>query len=167
MFKRDQKVLKEQIDKLIGEAAGLISVAGDAVMQANDKTSSEVAAQQLLAHALMIVKLAKNIAVQHKIELHFLGHTLRYPQDCAAGYQFNDPYFVPGYFDGIEPRFLPDSVWLSSENCSDQGLGMFNSYDDFPSRRGDYNWLSADERKSLINDQSDLSWDNNSGSDPG
>lgn len=130
---------------LLDEAEGIVKVFGDAVMCSGDRTSHEMGAQALMAHAVRVIQAAKAVAWRHKIELHFAGTTLRYPEDCEAGYMLDEgPTQYKSYEeykktmrDSIEPKFLGDNIWSSSENCSDQGFGMFLRYDDFARNRGD------------------------------
>lgn len=125
------------IDALIKQAQDALAVAKDAGLSMNKDDASQ-AAQTLIAHAMEVVMIAKAISTPHKLPLVFLGWTLRYPEDCKAGYQLTDEYFrnyLPNP-ESLQPRFLGDDIWYSSENCSDQGLGLFGRYDDF-ARRGD------------------------------
>lgn len=102
---------------------------------------------------------AKAIAIPHKLPIAFLNMTLRYPEDCAASEQIDEEEIEKlknskdswerEYGKRMEARlaelkisakFLPDDIWDSSENCSDQGLGIFSNYDDFAAKRGAFAW---------------------------
>jgi len=109
---------------------------------AMQKEEAAEAAQALLAHAIQVVLTAKAIAVPHKLPLSFFGTELRYPEDCDAGYQLADDFRIkyPQWshnHTGLEPKFLGHEIWNSSENCSDQGLSIFEDYDDFALTRDD------------------------------
>lgn len=134
------------LDGLLTEASAALSVVADMGAAAN-KEDAERIAQLLLAHAAAIVELSKRVAIPHKLALEFHGCTLRYPEDCAQADALQEDLEAlgttyPSYASYLEetrkhiqPKFLPDKIWDSSENCSDQGLGIFR-YDDFVHDRG-------------------------------
>lgn len=158
----------KDLEKLIDEAKQALSVAADCGTGVSKEDADRVA-QMLLAHANEVVALAKRVAIPHKLELMFFGATLRYPEDCAASYEINEPpmtrveyerwyrggtdayeRYLKSYEESqarkrqIEPKFLGDGIWMSSENCSDQGFAIFR-YDDFTFYRGG-NYSGGDER---------------------
>lgn len=159
----------KQLIEILSQAEGSLSVAKDIALQ-SDKEAADRACQALLAHAKAAIIAAKMTAVQHRLQISFLGYTLRYPEDCAAGYQLTEDLdelerSYPSYAESqkelretIQPKFMSDNVWLSSENCSDQGLALFSVYDDFAMNRGEFIWVSPEKRAKRIKDRSDLEW---------
>ncbi len=125
----------EKFNDLMQQAWAALEVAGDLALQESSKERVEDMTQRLLSLCHQTLALAKRAAVPHQIELQFLEYTLRYPKDCAAADQLDDPWYTERHtYDGIEPKFLGDLVWLSSSNCSDQGLALF-SLPDFTNMR--------------------------------
>lgn len=145
-----------EIKELMKEAISALNVIRDCSQENGNKDFAEQVVQLMLTHAKDVLVATKFVAMPHQIPVHFFSLKLRYPQECEAGYQLDDKYIqdllksedrsareygnrLERDKSSLEPKFLGDGIWDSSENCSDQGLSMFRMYNDFDMNRGDYN----------------------------
>lgn len=149
----------EALADMLKQAQDTLSVVRDLALE-GDKNTAEQVSQMLLVHAREVLLAAKHIAIPHKIGLTFLNFTLRYPEDCDAGYQLTEEYIqeqlksdedwarrygrnLASQQGTYEAKFLPSAIWDSSNNCSDQGLNMFTNFDDFALDRNDFTWYKS------------------------
>lgn len=145
----------DDIKTLLKDVTNTLEVVRDMSQEMGDKGFSEQVVQLMLAHTKDVLIATKFVAMPYRIPVEFFGAKLRYPQDCDAGYQLDEKYIddllkSDNRYDReygqrlqednklLEPKFLGDGIWDSSENCSDQGLSIFRLYDDFDMNRGDY-----------------------------
>jgi hypothetical protein len=134
--------MEGRLKELMAEAEQALAVFADEAI-GDHRAKAELAVQMLLSHMEKVTKLVKAVSWPHKLPVHLHGYTLRYPEDCQAGYQLDDDYitrqqtaqhdsYAQYLIDAkktIEPKFLHDAIWDSSSNCSDQGLAIFNNED--------------------------------------
>lgn len=139
-----------ELEDMIREADAALSVLRDIVLVDATKERAQQAVQLLLVHAKNALLTAKQVAVPHKLPVEFCNMSLRYPQDCDAGlkeekikeYRASEDKGYRDFADEVEqamerlePKFLSDEIWSSSDNCSEQGFNLF-SLDDFTVNRG-------------------------------
>ena len=141
-----------RMEEILKESEEILKVFSDLVLEDGTEVRAQQAIQMLLVHAKNALLRAKELAIPHELPIDFLGVSLRYPKDNAAAYskesleemkkspdkwERDEAERYEKRLEFVKPLFLGDEIWNSSDNCSDQGFGLF-SYNDFATTRGDY-----------------------------
>lgn len=109
----------EKIKTILEESKASLSVARDLALKVGTEELAKEASQEILALGTAAIESAKLLAAPHKLELHFMKHTLRYREDITG------EEVTEGEQVKLEDvKFVSDQRWNSSD-CGDEYENKF------------------------------------------